>query len=118
MIYSKEHEEARQEEEEVTAPEEVPEVLAWEHDGGPQEGEGGILKDGAGQGDPLTLPAGESLAPLTDKGVVAVGQLVDEPRRLRQLGSPFNRTSQPLAEALTPGRIGTRPWATAGRSGT
>ena len=41
---------------------------------------GGVAEDGAGDGEPLALAAGELLAALADDRVVAVGEGLDERR--------------------------------------
>ena len=58
------------------------------------DGAGGVVEDqdgrvdqqGAGDGDPLALPAGERVAPLAHHGVVPVGQPIDETGGTGRLG--------------------------------
>ena len=46
-----------------------------------------VLQEGAGDGDPLALAAGEPRARLADGGVVALGQVKDELVRRRRAGA-------------------------------
>ena len=59
-----------------------------------------ILKNGAGQGDALTLATGEALTPLPHHRVVTIRQGIDECSNLRQLRRPMNGITIWMANAV------------------
>ena len=55
-----------------------------------QDENGRVHQEGPGDGETLTLTAGEGDSALADPGVVAVGECVDEVVQLRDPGGPHH----------------------------